>query len=141
MNRINPNVKIDERTLKQLKRNVEEPAVTIVHCSYICSKEYENGGWVNIWPTTYLKHERTGILLPLLHAVGIPVGPDLHRFTNPGETIRFILIFPGVPNTWKRFSFLENIGGNTRFMVHDLKKEPGNIYHIMLSGDDCGNSA
>jgi len=63
--------------------HVEEEAFTIIHCSYWSSFNYINGGWVQMWNTTYLQNKYSDEKLPLLHAIAVPIAPQKHWFKNP----------------------------------------------------------
>ena len=63
-------IKIDISTIQKINESFKEEAQTIVHCNYVSKRKYVNGGWVNIYPTTYLVYLNEK--LPLLHAEIFP---------------------------------------------------------------------
>ena len=107
-----------------------ENAQTTVFCNYISKSKYKNGGWVNIYPTTYLVRDNES--LPLLHALNIPVAPNKHHFQKAGHYKRFVLIFPPVPKSWKSFDFVEACDTNEGFFVENISRNNSGIYEIQL---------
>lgn len=122
-----------ERIAHQLARNAEECGQTILHCTYISKQKYVNGGWVNIWPTTYLVDENNLIFISLLHADGVPMSPEKHYFKKPGEVFQFTLLFPGLPKDWKKFSFREMTGSLKGFTIDNIPRNETGVYHVHLS--------
>jgi hypothetical protein len=123
-------VSIDEATLIQLSEEVKEEAQTIVHCSYVSKKKYINGGWVNIYPTTFLVHENESI--PLIHAINIPVAPQFHVFKRAGELKQFTLVFPKIPQNWTSFSLIEKCDNHNGFVILNIAKNSSGIYEVSL---------
>ena len=132
MNKISTKVKpfievslLDDWAAKEL-----EDSQTTVFCNYISKTKYKNGGWVNIYPTTYLVNDNE--TLPLLHAVNIPIAPDKHHFQKAGQYKRFALIFPALPKSWKSFDFVESCTSNEGFLVENISRNDSGIYEIDL---------
>jgi hypothetical protein len=48
---------------------------TIIHCYYVASPIYVNGGWMNIFPTTILVNTDTRESLQLISAINVPMSP------------------------------------------------------------------
>lgn len=109
-----------------------EKAYTIVHCEYKAPKMYMNGGWINIWPSTYLWERDSDDHLRLLHAFNIPIAPEYHQFNKVGDIKRFTLIFPAIPKHWDRFSLKEIAGGHDGFHVFDIQRNTTGVYQIAL---------
>jgi hypothetical protein len=117
----------------ELAKQAEESGQTIVHCSYVSKHKYIFGGWVNIWPTTYLVDENDSVHLPLLHAERVPLAPQKHYFQEPGQLLSFTLHFPGIPKNWNQFSFKEIVsGGKKGFEVKTIYRNNVGVYHIEL---------
>ena len=123
-------VKIDIATIEKIKEAFPEDGQTIVHCSYVSKNKYANGGWVNIYPTTYLVHQKEKI--QLLHADNIPMAPQIHAFKNAGELKHFTLIFPPVPNDWETFSLIEKSESHSGFIVANIKRNNSGVYEIIV---------
>jgi len=123
--------KIDKVTLVQLEESFKQEAQTIIHCKYVSKRKYINGGWVNIYPTTYLVNKEQS--LPLLHAENIPLAPNRHDFNKPGELKQFILLFPAVPSEWEYFSIIEKCRDSNGFIVSNIKRNNIGVYEISIS--------
>ncbi len=123
-------ISIDASTLEKLKNSSEEEAQTIVHCRYISKTKYINGGWVNIYPTTYLVNGEERITL--LYADNIPMAPACHQFSHPGELKWFTLIFPAIPKDWKQFNLIEECGAHTGFTVSNIRRNNQGVYEVFL---------
>lgn len=119
-------------TITQLKEAFTEEACTIVQCVYVSKKKFVNGGWVNIYPTTYLKSADGTIELQLLHAVGIPVAPAIHVFDSPLQVKRFTLYFPAIPKDWEVFSLMEYAGTSKGFKVNNIRRNNAGVYYAHL---------
>lgn len=123
-------VKIDNATLQQLKEDFKEEAQTLVHCNYVSKIKYINGGWVNIYPTTFLVHDND--VVPMTHAMNIPVAPHMHVFKKSGELKQFTLVFPPLPKEWDSFSLIENCGDHEGFVVINIERNNSGVYEIAL---------
>lgn len=109
-----------------------EEAATYVHCTYTSTKKYINGGWVNIWPTTYLVNAENGDRIQLAHAVEIPVHPERHYFNRAGEQKNFVLIFPKLPSSWTCFHLIEYNEVSEAFTVRDIMRNDTGIYRVRV---------
>lgn len=110
----------------------ETEGQTLVHCNYVSKKEYPNGGWVNIFATTFLVNADTGEHIQLAQAMNIPVAPARHFFNRPGELKQFTLLFPRVPKFWKRFHLIEEAGPDS-FQVKDIDRNDQGVYRVSLT--------
>lgn len=105
---------------------------TTVHCKYVSQDKYKNGGWVNIYKTTFLVNPDTKDMLPLAQAYNVPVSPARHYFKQAGQLKQFTLLFPQVPRHWKRFHLLE-VAEKGGFRVTDITRNDSGVYHVQLS--------
>lgn len=124
-------VEISKSTISRLKLEAQPDGHTIVHCNYVSKHKYINGGWVNIFPTTYLFHE--GIYLQLQHAEQIPVAPQKHYFLSPGTIKTFTLFFPIVPKAWTKFDLIEKTNTGDGFIYRDITRNESGVYNISIS--------
>ena len=123
-------IKIENATIEKIRESFQEESQTIVHCNYVSKRKYVNGGWVNIYPTTYLVHHNEK--LQLLHAENIPMALQMHVFKRVGELKHFTLIFPSIPKDWETFSLIEKSDGQSGFIVSNIKRNNSGIYEIAL---------
>lgn len=122
---------IDKVLLNQLKNTADEPRHTIIHCLYTAPEKYFDGGWVCISQKTYLVGKGANGILPLLHAVNIPIEPAVHYFNRSGEKLIFTLLFPWVPESWLLFDLFENSGKGS-FKISDIAREESGVYHLKI---------
>jgi hypothetical protein len=125
-----PVIKIDIETIKKLKESFLEDGQTVVHCNYVAKRKYINGGWVNIYPTTYLVNNNTK--LQMLHAENIPVAPKSYVFKNAGELKQFTLFFPVIPKDWEEFSMVEQCDSDDGFVVKNIKRNNSGVYELAI---------
>jgi hypothetical protein len=123
-------LKIDQKTLQHLKESYKEEAQTLVHCNYVSKRKYTNGGWVNIYPTTFLMHDKEA--LPMIFAINIPIAPSIHVFKSSGELKQFTLIFPPIPKEWKSFSLIENCNDHDGFFAINIDRNNSGVYEINI---------
>ncbi|MEY4702705.1 MAG: hypothetical protein RIR96_602 [Bacteroidota bacterium] len=126
----NNKVVISGQTRSSILKYGIQDGYTIVHCHYVSKHKYINGGWVNIFPTTYLFHE--GIFLQLEHAENIPVSPAKHYFTQPGIRKSFTLYFPLLPETWDSFDLIEKTNTEKGFVHHNIIRNNSGVYNIEI---------
>jgi len=105
---------------------------TVLHCNYVSKRKYVNGGWVNIYPTTFLVEETTGDSLQMIAAINVPVAPEKYFFSNPGELKSFALIFPLIPKSWKSFHLQECAGVYDGFNANHIQRNDSGIYQLEI---------
>ena len=76
---------------------------------------YDEGGWCNISPTTYIVDKTTGKRLKLLWAEGIPKSPKKHTFHNKFDTLHFKLVFPAVSAKTTIIDMIESNDSSWKF--------------------------
>jgi len=108
-------------------------AQTLVHCSYVSQDKYKNGGWVNIYKSTFLVNPDTKDMLALAQAYNVPVSPARHYFKEAGQLKQFTLLFPQVPKHWKRFHLLEVADKGGGFRVTDITRNDRGVYQVQLT--------
>ncbi|MBU3714154.1 MAG: hypothetical protein FGM46_04320 [Ferruginibacter sp.] len=124
-------IQIDTQTIQQFNEQHFEEGQTTIHCSYVSKPIYVNGGWVNIYPTTYLV--ANGQTLQMLHADNVPMAPSMHFFKKAGELKHFSLIFPRIPDDWSSFDFVEVTASPNGFVVRNIQRSASGIYRISLA--------
>lgn len=124
---------VDKSALRDLKKNFDQEAITIVHCMYIASPKFTNGGWVNLFPTTYLYNQVDRSKLPMQNAFNIPIAPNRHEFKHVGDIIRFILYFPPIPKHWKIFNIIEETNSGYGLSACNIERQESGIYQVIIS--------
>lgn len=114
-------------------QGLEVEGQTLVHCKYVSKDKYKNGGWVNIYKTTFLVNPDTKDMLAMAQAFHVPVSPARHFFKQAGQLKQFTLLFPRIPKHWKRFHLLEVADKGGGFRVSDIARNERGVYHIELS--------
>ncbi|MEI7474831.1 MAG: hypothetical protein WCK67_08625 [bacterium] len=127
-----PKIIVNKDTLRKIKNSLYDERVTIIHCTYVAKQKFINGGWVNIYPSTYLMNPVDRNQLKLQHAVNIPLAPSKHYFNKPGDVKKFILYFPPIPRHWKIFHLLEETNDNSGFTACNLEGNNSGIYEVFL---------
>lgn len=122
---------IDSATLEKLLQNTEEVGQTIVHCRYVSSSKYVNGGWVNIFPDTFLIGS-DGVKIQMTHAINIPIGPKRHYFSRHGEEKHFTLLFPALPENWTHFRVQEYVQQSIGLCSKEVNCSGTGVYHTLI---------
>ena len=128
---IKHNADINKETIDLLVESFPEEGSTMVHCHYVSSSEYINGGWVNIHRTTYLR-ANNGQQVELLHAFNVPVAPNRHYFNKSGEYKKFTLCFPQLPKDWTVFEMVEESLTGDGFKVSGIKRNESGVYDVTI---------
>jgi hypothetical protein len=123
---------LEESLLTELLSQTKEEGATYVHCMYISPFEYVFGGWVNIWPTTFIVDAESGEKMQMSHAIGVPLNPSRHFFKRCGEQKWFTLIFPKMPKDWRQFHLIEYANGKESFQVKDIARNQTDVYKVTL---------
>lgn len=105
---------------------------TLIHCTYVAKEKYVNGGWVNIYDSTYLVNPDTKDTLRLVQAYNVPLSPEKYYFKKPRQTKQFTLVFPRIPKHWNCFNFFEVAGKTLGFTVRNIERNDAGVYHIEL---------
>ncbi len=112
----------DQLMINLNDQGLSETGRTFIHCTFTSQPEYVDGGWLNIFSTTYLVNRETGKKLRMEFALDIPVAPKFHFFRRVNEQIRFTLIFPKLPADWQTFSLIEESERKNPLVNFDIKK-------------------
>lgn len=112
--------------------NYPEESHTVVKCRYTSPDKFQDGGWVNIWSTTYLVNTDTIERLQMLFAYNIPLSPAKHHFQRPGQVLYFVLIFPKLPENWNNFHVLEVAGERKGFSIQNIQRQSSGVYLVFI---------
>lgn len=117
---------------EQLLTSFEEQGFTYLHFKYYAPPKYSDGGWVNIWKTSYIVRGETE--LKLIDAINIPFAPQRHCFSKIGQRLNFVLVFPAIPKDWASFDFFERCERNRiGFSITNICRNNTGIYKLLIS--------
>jgi len=123
---------ISPALLSSLKKEEENEGATMIHCHYVSSEKYKNGGWINISETTFIMNQEDHSMLPLIQANNIPISPDKHYFKRANEKFVFTLFFPILPDSWKIFSLFEVTKEPSPVIIHEIERNKTGIYNVRI---------
>lgn len=92
----NPSFKEATSTNIQLLRILITPAHTRIDFGYQATEYYIKGGWVRMFPETFILNQKTGEKLGLEKAEGIPLSPIKHEFKTTIDWLYYSLYFPPI---------------------------------------------
>lgn len=125
-----PDIKIDNKTLLQLKEEFKEETQVIVHCTF--TNRNDLGDLIRIWPTTYLVAKNGNHKSELLHSENIILFPHW-QIVKPNTTTVFTLIFSALPKDCEVFDFMEEIPEPGAFCFTNIKRNKTDVYNIRLA--------
>jgi hypothetical protein len=96
------------------------PKTTRIDFIYQSPQYYVNGGWIQIDPKTYIQCVHSGIQLPMLQAIGIPLAPQKHHFKKSGTYFTYSLIFGALPKTTTHIHCIEKAQRGTYFNFYNI---------------------
>lgn len=82
---------------------------------YKSSMIYDNGGWIQIDPNSYIQPVGSTTQYKLVKAIGIPLMPLKYYFKRQGEYYTYTLIFPPLPKDTKSIDIIEKLAPGTYF--------------------------
>lgn len=103
---------------------------TIIHCTHHAERRFILGGWINIHPKTYLKNDHGLMVLPLEFAIGVPLAPDKHLYNGYDESLKFTLVFKGIPASWLSFTLVEKAEEGEEFCIRNIKRNGVGVYYV-----------
>jgi hypothetical protein len=116
-----------------IDHGLSETGRTFIHCTFTSQTEYVDGGWLNIFPTTYLVNREIGKKQRMEFALDIPVSPKCHFFRRLNEQIRFTLIFPKLPADWQTFTLIEESERENPLVNFDIKRNKFGVYNFEIN--------
>lgn len=118
-------IEIIPELLEQINKQVEKQV--IIHgtvkgfCIGICT--------VRVWPTIYLIPKGATQKCKLLHHFNIVMYPEQQSLTA-NATLRFTLIFEGLPSDCKVFDIAEIIPEHGGFEPRNIKRNEQDVYQV-----------
>lgn len=68
---------------------------------------YTRGGWVNIYPETFIRIKGADEKYAMIRAENIPVKPGKHHYKSTVDNLHFSLYFPPLPDRTITFDLIE----------------------------------
>lgn len=124
-----PAVQLEDSPVLELLESVDEAGQVIVHASLTCSAPWE---LVRVWPSTYLIDRDSDHRSALLHATNISLAPVWTPLVQ-GQTLRFTLVFEGLPKDCRHFDFAEIIPEPGGFLIENIERNNSDVYRIDLT--------
>jgi|JFJP01.1.fsa_nt_gi hypothetical protein len=107
--------------------NTQEEKQVIVHGIV---KGFSNGeSLVRVWPTICLIPKGSSQKCKLVHHFNIVLYPQV-QLLKPKETLRFTLIFEGLPSDCKVFDVVEIIPEHGGFETRNIKRNEQDVYQV-----------
>jgi len=113
-----------------LKHAQEVESQTIIHCSYFLNNKSKTSSWINIWPTTVLRHNNE--YLPMIMAFNIPLAPEKLYLDKEKICLSFSIVFPTIPIQWVEFDLIEQQNKSAGIKVLKIKRNNKGIYKIII---------
>ncbi len=124
---IEEKIEIAPELLQQIKVDVEKQV--IIHGTIYG----DNRGVFSarLWPTIYIIPQGTNDRYKLLHHFNIALYPQWQPI-QPGKTLRFTLIFEGLPANCTNFDLLEIIDEPRGFEVRNINRNKEDVYFVVI---------
>lgn len=120
---------VDDKVLTSIEPSVLEDSYVYVHCSF-------DNTWkdalIRVWKTTFLVDQTSGAKSSLVHAENISIAP-LWTIIPDNSIHTFILIFSALPKSCTVFDLIEEISQPGGFYVKSIKRNPTDVYHVVIS--------
>lgn len=133
MNQQKVGTKLSPDYVLQYKILPEEEQQTIIHCTHHAETRFILGGWINISPNTYLKNDMGTGVLHLEYAIGVPLAPDKYYYNGHHESLRFTLIFKGIPEDWISFTLVERADEGEEFCIKGIQRNGVGVYYVKMN--------
>jgi hypothetical protein len=101
-----------ELRVKSIEVTAEYTRIDFIYKS---SMVYDNGGWIQMEPDSYIQPTGSTTQYKLVKAIGIPLMPLKHYFKRQGEFYPYTLIFPPLPKDTTAIDIIEKLAPGTYF--------------------------
>jgi len=95
-------------------------ALTRIDFLYRSSSVYDNGGWINIKSSSYIRQVGSDQKFGLIAAEGIPIAPQKHYFKAQRVLYRYTLIFPALPKDTTCIDIIEDLASGNYFIFFNI---------------------
>ena len=87
---------------------------------YKSSMIYDNGGWIQMDPDSYIQPIGSSTKYKLVKSIGVPLTPLKHYFKRQGEYYPYTLIFPALPKDTKAIDIIEKLAPGSYFNFYNV---------------------
>lgn len=84
--------------------------LTRIDFFYVSSRIYDKGGWIQMYPSCYIRPHGTDLKLKLIKAERIPIAPTKFHFQCQGQAHSYTLYFPALPKGTTMIDIIERDG-------------------------------
>ena len=120
----------DSVKVEKVELSDEYTRIDLIHYA---DPMYISGGWVQIYPETYIQPNGTPVKLKLLNVINIPIAPTKHYYKHGNDRVAFSLFFPPVPKGVEYIDLIERLnGGDSFFNVYGIRMREINEGPIRL---------
>jgi hypothetical protein len=84
--------------------------LTRIDFFFISSRIYDRGGWIQMYPSCYIRPHGSNLKLQLIKAEGIPIAPTKYHFQCQGQAHSYSLYFPALPKGTTMIDVIERDG-------------------------------
>lgn len=121
-----PKIEIDQKILKDAKRQFQVERQVIVHCSFHPGNYHTT---MRIWKSTFLRDQESAHRSRLLNAYNITFFPEW-KYIPGGEAAKFTLVFAALPKRCKSFDLFEDIPERGGFYSDPISRNKADVYYI-----------
>ena len=94
---------------------------TRIDFKYTSSKEYINGGWIQMERNSFIRDTLSKRTYPLLFALNITIAPEKFHFRRKGQAHNYTLVFPALPKSTKAIDIIEKEAVGTYFNYYNIE--------------------
>jgi len=113
---------------EELEPKVLPESQVIVHCSFTGSLDFD---YIRIWESTFLIDCNSDHKSELVHHENIALYPNWMH-VEPNRTIRFTLVFTGLPKSCVLFNLVEVIGESGGFYIGGITRNKTDVYYVVM---------
>jgi hypothetical protein len=103
--------------VKSIEATAEYTRIDFIYKS---SMIYDNGGWIQMDPNSYIQPIGSCTKYKLVKSIGVPQTPLKHYFKRQGEYYPYTLIFPALPKDTKAIDIIEKLAPGSYFNFYNV---------------------
>lgn len=118
---LEPTIITIEKVVPEIKIPEPDDNILRIDFLYYASPYYNNGGWVQIHPQTFIRPVGSQTKYKMVGAVNIPKNPVKHFFKTNRDMLFYSLLFPQVPKDVTNIDIIEKeINDGTWFNFYNV---------------------